>query len=88
MDEKEEQPAQPRLIPHQGELFKRLRYDKGLTLAALADIADVDRSTIGRWESKAQLHNFECFCRALYELNVSPASFFNIELEAPEVPPI
>lgn len=68
--------------PHRGKMFRVLRHRKNLSLQALGDAIGVDPSTISRWESRREFHQFARFVQALHKLGTTPEAFF--ELTAPE----
>lgn len=68
--------------PHRGRMFRELRHRKDLSLQALAEAIGVDPSTISRWESRRDFHQFMRFVMALHRLGTTPEAFFN--LTAPE----
>jgi transcriptional regulator with XRE-family HTH domain len=68
--------------PHRGKLFRELRHRKNLSLQALGESIGVDPSTIRRWESRRDFHQFARFVQALHKLGTTPEAFF--EFTAPE----
>jgi len=68
--------------PHRGRMFRKLRRRKDLSLQALGDAIGVDPSTISRWESRREFHQFMRFVMALHKLGTTPEAFF--ALTAPE----
>ncbi len=57
----------------QGERLRKLRIEKKVSQPKLAEILDVDVSTIGKWE----IHNATPSARTLIEL----ADFFNVSVD-------
>jgi transcriptional regulator with XRE-family HTH domain len=68
--------------PHRGKAFRELRHRKSLSLQSLGDAIGVDPSTISRWESRRDFHQFARFVQALHKLGTTPEAFF--ELTAPD----
>jgi transcriptional regulator with XRE-family HTH domain len=62
-------------------MFRDLRNRQGLSLQALGSAVGVDPSTISRWESRKEFHQFARFVMALHRLGMTPEVF--LALQAP-----
>ncbi|MCC6572409.1 MAG: helix-turn-helix transcriptional regulator [Planctomycetes bacterium] len=67
--------------PHRGQKLRELRHARGLSLQALSGMVFVDPSTISRWESRREFHQFARFLKALYRLGTTPEEFLGVTAE-------
>lgn len=69
------------LKPHRGQKLRELRRARGMSLNALGAAVGVDPSTISRWETRREFHQFARFLQALYKLGTTPEDFLGLKLE-------
>lgn len=61
---------------HLATRIKALRVERGLTQQATADLADLDRAELSRYETGQQLPNLATFWRLCRAFGVDPNYFF------------
>ncbi len=57
-----------------GEVFKRLRTEKGLTIAELSRATGISKSALSRWERGIRVPTIDSFVRVLAALDTEVAA--------------